>query len=419
MNGFLKSLLGAGCALLLANHGLIAAERKTVEPDSPPPAVEKASALLEAGKPEAALQVLDEALKTNPRDPWLRYGRAVILSQSGRVQDALQVVEALLAEQPEKPEVLALYGRILYATGRSQKAVVTLAKATEELQPDAGVLEAFAVACLDVGQPIRAQRALLECIERRAGEKMGGIAAAAFAAAEVKKDLTRFRKERTSLVLAYALQNHESALGLTRGLVAAGDETFRRELTGTVRRYLGARTNFVARSVVATARGEAPPEEGAKDAALRRIRTASAQAMFTVGCLETNFPAASRKRGELLKTLRNDNVEEGGEKVLRVTLKAEVDSKLTLGPTTAGGRADLQSTTAAVAAIALEVQRQRPEARRKGEPLRLHADTGTYVFDVTSDDDTLTLTRRTAPGADEFERDFDLEGLPPELAAAF
>lgn len=96
-----------------------------------------------------------------------------------------------------------------------------------------------------------------------------------------------------------------------------------------------------------------------------------------------------------------------------------MDSKLTLGPQTAGGRDDLQSTTAAVAAIALEVQRQRPEARRKAEPLRLHAETGTYVFDVTSDDETLTLTRQAAPGAEEFEREFDLEGLPPELAAAF
>ncbi len=419
MNGFLKCLFGAGYALLVAHHVLIAAERKAVDSDSPPPAVEKASALLEAGKPEAALQFLDEALKATPRDPWLLYGKAVILSQSGRVQDAVPVVEALFAEQPEKPEFLALYGRILYATGRSQLAVDKLAKATAELQPDSGVLEAFAVACLDVGQPIRAQRALLECIERRAGENVGGTMAAAFAASEVKKDFARLRAERTSLILAYALQNHDSAIGLTRKLMAAGDQASRAAMARSLTLYLDSKPNHVARSVVALCRGAALPEESTKDASLRQLRVATSQAMFTVGCLETNFPAASRKRAALIKTIQNDNVEEDGQIRLKVALKADVDSKLSLGPKSPGGRTDLQAATGAVAALALEIHRQRPEVRRREQPLRLHAETGVFEFEVTSDGDTLTLTRKALPGAEEYEQEFDLNGLPDLLPAPF
>jgi tetratricopeptide (TPR) repeat protein len=419
VNGFLKSLLGAGCALLLAGRGSHAADAKTSTPEAAPPAVAKAIGLLQAGKPNEAVAVLDEALKADGKDLQLRFAKAMVLLQAQRPAEALPLAEALAKDDPQNPKARLLLGRALIASGRPADAVNELAETAESVFATADLLEVFAGACLEANQPVRAQRAFLGCIRQRAGAGEGGLMAQTMRAAVVAKDLTRFRQERIGLLLAYALQNHESALGLTRGLFAAGDDAFRRELTGTVTRHLGSRTNFVARAVVAIARGETPPEAAAKDTALRRIRAASAQAMFTVGCRETNFPAAGRKRGELLKTLQNDNVEEGGEKFLQVTLKTEVDSKLTLGSQTAGGRDDLQSTTAAVAAIALEVQRQRPEARRKAEPLRLHAETGTYVFDVTSDDETLTLTRQAAPGAEEFEREFDLEGLPPELAAAF
>lgn len=415
MSRFLSLLLAVG--LFLAPSFMPAAAAELASRD--PLAFTRASELLEAGKPEAALTVLEEALKANPQDPRLRYGRAIILSQSGRVRDAVPLVEALYAEQPDQPEVLALYGRVLYATGRSAKAVEALAKDSRELLPDAGVLEAFALACLEVGQPIRAQRALLSCIDRRAGGHMGGIMAAAFAAAEAKKNFARFRAERTSLILAYALQNHESALGLARKLIAAGDDASRKMMADTLAQYLGAKTNHVARAVVALAHGEAVPAEAAKDASLRQLRAAVAQAMFTVGCLETNFPAASRKRAALLKTIQNDNVEEGGQKWLKVELKADVDSKLSLGPTSPGGQADLQAATGAVAALALEIHRQRPETRRKEEPLRLHAATGVFEFEVTSDGDTLTLIRKALPAAVEFEQEFDLEGLPDLLPAPF
>ena len=125
------------------------------------------------------------------------------------------------------------------------------------------------------------------------------------------------------------------------------------------------------------------------------------------------------KRAALIKTIQNDNVQEDGQTWLKVALKADVDSKLSLGPQSPGGQADLQAATGAVAALALEIHLQRPESRRKEQPLRLQAETGAFEFEVTSDGDTLTLTRKALPGAEEFEQEFDLNGLPDLLPTPF
>lgn len=413
MNGFVKFVLHTIGALLLAGSAVTGAE-------SSPPAVSQAVTLLQAGKADEALALINEALKADGQDPQLRFAKAMILLQARRSAEALPLAEALAKDDPDNPKARLLLGRTLTAAGRPKDAVPVLAPMAESGSDDGDALEAFAEACLETAQPIRAQRALLRCLEVRAGAGSGGgLFAAAFTAAAVGQDMRRFREERTSLIFAYAVQNHEAAIEAVGKFMAAGDVAFRTQLAGTVTRHLGERTNFVSRAVVATVRGEPLPEQSAKDAAVRRIRAAGGQAMFTVGCLEANFAAANRKRGELLKAIRNETVEESGKTFLQVTLKADVDSKLTLDPKGAVAEADLQSSTGAVAAIALEIQRQRQPDLRQSQPLRLRAETGTYEFEVTAEDDELTLTRKPVKDGDPFEQEFDLEGRPPHLFKAF
>ncbi len=419
MNGFLKSLLGAGCALLLSVRGLLAAESKTAASEAAPPAVAKAIGLLQAGKPNEAVAVLDEALKVDDKDLQLRFAKAMVLLQAQRPTEALPIAEALAKDDPENPKAALLLGRALTASGRPADAVNALAKTAESIFATADLLEGFAGACLDANQPVRAQRAFLGCIQQRAGAGEGGLMAQTMRAAVVAKDLTRFRRERIGLLLAYALQNYEAALDGCQKLMAAGDAGFRKELEQVLADALGPRTNYVAKAVVATLHGQPLPAESPKEANVRRVRATADQVRFTVGCLEPNSAAAARKRLVLLKSLQTDSAEENGQTFFTVTLKAEVDSTLTLDPKGATAVADLQSTTGAVAAIALEIQQQRKPDLRKSQPLRLRAETGAHEFEVTSDDGTLTLTRKPPSGGDEFEREFDLEGLPPELFKAF
>ncbi len=101
-----------------------------------------------------------------------------------------------------------------------------------------------------------------------------------------------------------------------------------------------------------------------------------------------------------------------GQNVLVVELQAAVDSTLTLDQKGPVAVADRQASTAAVAAIALELQRQRSPERRKQQPLKFIAKTGTYEFEVVSKADRLEFTRKAGTWGEKYRQEFDLDGLP-------
>lgn len=381
-------------------------------------AIAKGQSHLDAGKPEAALPVLEDALKATPDNLQLGLLRAIALQRVGRLENALAAAEELNRQHPNSTRALGFYGSLLNAAGQPGKALALLQETAESgLLADSFVLAPFGEACLRNGQWVRAQRALLRAIE---AEAAGGNAfgmAAQFTAANRLKDATLFRGERTLLIVAYARQDHDGALEVTRKLHAAGDDAFRKQLQDNLTGFLSKETNHISRAVLAFLKGEPAPVEDPKAAAARRMRVLIGQVMATVGCAETNLVAVSRKRSELSKTIQSENGEEDDDqKVLRVTMKADVDSQLTLKPK----EFDEQSSTAAVAAMALEIQRQRSAAARRERQLRFHVETGSYTFDVSADDtDDLKLARTAKDEEEPTELEFDLDGLPDPFPSAF
>ena len=377
----------------------------------------KAQTQLAAGKPEAALPILEEALKAAPKDLELGILKALALQQADRPEAALAAGDQLVREHPDSNRAIGLYGSLLNRTGQPRKAVSVLEERAEsQLLADSHVLGPFGEACLRTGQLIRAQRALLRAIEAEAAGGRAFGMAAQFAAATRRKDATLFRGERTLLIVAYARQDNDEALAVAKKLHAAGDDEFRKQFQANLTGFLAKETNHVSRAVMAFLKGEPAPVEDPKAAAVRRMRGLMKQVMMTVGCAETNLVAVARKRSELLKTIQTENGEDEDQAVIRVSMKSDVDSQLTLRPKDV----DEQSSTAAVAALALEIQLQRSPAARKERHLRFHVETGFYTFDVSSDEfDDFKLAGTAKDLEEPDELTFTLDGLPDPFPSAF
>ena len=233
-----------------------------------------------------------------------------------------------------------------------------------------------------------------------------------FRSAVVLKDMQKFPSERMQLIIAYAQQNNELGLGLCREMVKAGDQEFRQALAKALAEPLGSGDGYVAKAVLATVRGEELPAESDNETFVRRLKTAVGQVIVTVGGEESNRSAFAHKRQELGKSIKQSRTEVDGQSVLVVEMKAAVDSTLTLDPKGSVAVADRQASTAAVAAIALELQRQRLPERRKQQPLKIIAATGTYEFEVVSKAGRLEMTRKAGTWGEKYKQEFDLDGLP-------
>ena len=62
------------------------------------------SRLLQLGKPAEAIVKLDQRLAATPRDPQLRFLRAVALADSGKLAEAIDAFVQLTEDYPELPE---------------------------------------------------------------------------------------------------------------------------------------------------------------------------------------------------------------------------------------------------------------------------------------------------------------------------
>jgi tetratricopeptide (TPR) repeat protein len=62
------------------------------------------TALMRAGKPAEAMGRADQVLATRPRDPQMRFLKAMILRETGKTQEALAVFTSLTEDYPELPE---------------------------------------------------------------------------------------------------------------------------------------------------------------------------------------------------------------------------------------------------------------------------------------------------------------------------
>jgi Flp pilus assembly protein TadD len=93
------------------------------------------NALMRQGKPTEALAKADAYIATKPRDPQMRFLRAVILTEQGRQSDATAAFTQLTQDYPELPEPYNNLAALYAAQGQYEKARAALEMATK-LNPD-------------------------------------------------------------------------------------------------------------------------------------------------------------------------------------------------------------------------------------------------------------------------------------------
>ncbi|NKF21041.1 L,D-transpeptidase Cds6 family protein [Solimonas marina] len=81
-----------------------------------------AQALIDSGKPDAALTELNEHLKTNPQDAEARFTKGIALVKLNRSQDAIRVFADLTRDYPQLPEPYNNLAVLYAAQGDYEKA---------------------------------------------------------------------------------------------------------------------------------------------------------------------------------------------------------------------------------------------------------------------------------------------------------
>ncbi|MFP4160753.1 MAG: tetratricopeptide repeat protein [Ectothiorhodospira sp.] len=197
-------------ARLEASEGDVAEARKALQllrtqTDDPQVRLQahlsEAGILRDAGRPEAAMEVLDTALEAHPDDPDLLYTRALLAEQLDRIdrteadlerilaqdpdnasalnalgytladrtdrhEEALGYIRRALEERPEDPAILDSMGWVLYRLGRLEEAEDYLRKAYDRLEGDAEVAGHLATVLWDRGQHEEAREILRRALER-------------------------------------------------------------------------------------------------------------------------------------------------------------------------------------------------------------------------------------------------------------
>jgi Flp pilus assembly protein TadD len=96
-------------------------------------AIVQAQRLLAAAQYSEAIQTLDGALKTAPRDPRLRFTYGLVLSEQGKSVEALDVFTQLTQDFPELPEPFNNLAVLYASRGELERAKLALDNALRAL----------------------------------------------------------------------------------------------------------------------------------------------------------------------------------------------------------------------------------------------------------------------------------------------
>ena len=107
--------LAAAAALVLIGCTTAARERQA-------PPYDAIRQRMEAGDPQAALAVYDQAMQGQPAGPGERLLRVQLLLAAGRSWEARAELESLVTENPGEPEALAILGRMFQEVGDARGA---------------------------------------------------------------------------------------------------------------------------------------------------------------------------------------------------------------------------------------------------------------------------------------------------------
>ena len=103
----IASVLGAVLPLQAQDRGAQKQALSSANPDDPrvaQSALERANQFLRTGETPKAISLIDSTLQQFPRDPQLRFLRAVLHSDAGESAKAIALLESLTQDFPELPE---------------------------------------------------------------------------------------------------------------------------------------------------------------------------------------------------------------------------------------------------------------------------------------------------------------------------
>src|SRR5487761_265438 len=129
-------------ALLLASHHphtalvLLKAYARAHPEEAVDLTVAEAQLLGDNGSADAALKLLDGALRSHPQHPSLEYERAIILEQAGRVSESVRALQRLLTQRPDDPSLLNALGYTLADHDMELPRAESLIRRALEQMPD-------------------------------------------------------------------------------------------------------------------------------------------------------------------------------------------------------------------------------------------------------------------------------------------
>ncbi len=97
---------------------------------------EKAHRLTDSGQLEAALVVLDDALRKDPAQPWLSIRKAIILGRTGKLKEAAEAVRAILTKKPDHVGARNFLARLTLELEGATAGVAALQDALSAVKPD-------------------------------------------------------------------------------------------------------------------------------------------------------------------------------------------------------------------------------------------------------------------------------------------
>ena len=137
-------------ALLLASHHphtalvLLKAYARAHPEEAVDLTVAEAQLLGDNGSADAALKLLDGALRSHPQHPSLEYERAIILEQAGRVSESVRALQRLLTQRPDDPSLLNALGYTLADHDMElPRAEAMIRRALEQMPDNPAVLDSL------------------------------------------------------------------------------------------------------------------------------------------------------------------------------------------------------------------------------------------------------------------------------------
>ncbi|WP_395826685.1 tetratricopeptide repeat protein [Elstera sp.] len=152
-------------------------------PDHPRPLGNLAAALIEAGRADEALPLIEAARTKHSDDTGLARNHALALVRTGRAVAALPLYEALLAQAPA-PDLSRDYAQALLSAGRAGEAVALLALVTQDAADNLKTWFLLGEAARAAGDAEAATRAYQQCLTLDPTDSLGASAALALLAGD-------------------------------------------------------------------------------------------------------------------------------------------------------------------------------------------------------------------------------------------